>query len=65
MDGGEGNYYRRKKNDFFDMYIVVGGVLFMNNIIGNDVNVFDVIWLVGCCVRGGEIKLFVVYVRNV
>lgn len=65
LDGGEENHHRRKKNDSPDMHIVAGGVPSTNNTIGNDVNVPDVIWLAGCCVRGGETKSFAVYVRNV
>lgn len=65
LDGGEENHHRRKKNDSPDMHIVAGGVPSTNNTIGNDVNVPDVIWLAGCCVKGGETKSFAVYVRNV
>lgn len=59
------SHHRRKKNDSPDMYIVAGGVPSENNTIGNDVNVPDVIWLSGCCVKGGETKSFAIYVRNV
>lgn len=65
LDENAENRHRRKKNDSPDMHIIAGGVPSKNVTIGKDVNVPDVIWLAGCCVKGGDTKSFAVYVRNV
>ncbi|XP_062582447.1 uncharacterized protein LOC134244193 isoform X2 [Saccostrea cucullata] len=65
LDQNVENHHRRKKNNSADLHILAGGVPSENKTIGNDVNVPDVIWLAGCCVKGGETKSFAIYVRNV